>query len=115
MWNFFEDHKEYKLKNVDNQVLIDYLKKSAGTLYRIGKEDEYLLGKLFADDNHIINSDGNVEFAITFDKRGFWMNLEMTPSATLLKVGDKKIVLGIALQPCFVTEWLKDKFGIFGI
>lgn len=115
MSNFFFKGKDYKVKDVDNQVLIDYLKKSAGVLNRIGKEGEYFLGKLFTDENHIINSDGNVEFAITFDKRGFWLNLEMTPSETLLKVGDKKVIYGLALQRCFVTDWLNDKFGIFGI
>lgn len=115
MSNFFFKGKDYKLKNVDDQVLIDYLKHSAGTLYKIGKEREYFLEMLFTDDNHIINSDGNVEFAITFDKRGFWLNLEMTPSETLLKVGDKKVIYGLALQRCFVTDWLNEHYGIFGI
>ena len=113
MSNFFFKGKDYKLKNVDDQVLRDYLIHSADVLYKIGKEKEFFLKMLFTDNNHIINSAGNIEFAITFDKRGFWLNLEMTPSETLLKIGDKKVILGIALKPCFVTEWLEDHYGVF--
>lgn len=113
MEKFSKGSKNFKVKKVDNQILVDYLKKSALALSRMGKEGEYYLENVFTDENQFINSNGNTEFVIAFDDRGFWVNLEMTPSANLLKVADKRIELGIPLKPGFVNNWINDRFGIF--
>lgn len=113
MEKFSKGSKNFKVKKVDNQILVDYLKKSALALSRMGKEGEYYLENVFTDENHYTNSDGNTEFVIAFDDQGFWVNLEMTPSANLLKVADKRIVMGLPLKPGFVNNWLNDHFGVF--
>lgn len=104
------DVENFKVKKVDNQILVDYLKKSVSMLSRIGKEGEYFIENIFTDENHYINSNMNVEFVIAFDDRGFWVRLEMTPSVNLLKVGAKGIEMGLPLKPGFVNDWLNNKY-----
>ena len=102
--------KSFEVKKVDNQILVDYLKKSVSVLDRIDKRDEIYIQNIFTDENHYINSKGNSEFVIAFDDRGFWVTLEMTPSANLLKVADKSIVMGLPLKPGFVNDWINNKY-----
>lgn len=103
--------KSFEVKKVDNQILVDYLKRSVSMLDRMGKEGEIYLQNIFTDEDHYTNSKGNTEFVIAFDDRGFWVTLEMTPSANLLKVADKSIVMGLPLKPGFVNDWINNKFG----
>lgn len=113
MKKFFKGDKNFKVKTVDNRILVDYLKRSALVLSRVDKRGEYYLENIFTDENQFINSKGNTEFVVAFDDRGFWVTLEMTPSANLLKVADKKIELGTPIKPGFVNDWINDRFGIF--
>lgn len=108
----FESGENFKVKKVDHQILVDYLKKSVLALSRVGKEGEYYLQNIFTDDNHHTNSRGNIEFVIAFDDRGFWVMLEMTPSANLLTVGAEGIEMGLPLKPGFVNDWLNNNFRV---
>ena len=107
--NFGEN---FKVKKVDHQILVDYLKKSVSVLGRIGREGENFLHNIFNDENHYTNSRGNTQFVIAFDDRGFWVLLEMTPSANLLTVGAKGIEMGLPLKPGFVNDWLNNNFRV---
>ena len=107
--------RKFKTKKVEDLVLVDYLKKSASVLNMMDRRGENYLQNIFTDENHFTNSSGNTEFVVAFDDRGFWVTLEMTPSANLLKVADKRIEMGLPLKPGFVNDWINNKFGIFKI
>lgn len=102
--------KSFKVKKVDHQILVDYLKKSVSILERVDKSDEIYIENIFTDENHYINERGNSVFVIAFDDRGFWVRLEMTPSANLLTVGAEGIEMGLPLKPGFVNDWINKKY-----
>lgn len=90
--------------------MVDYLKKSVSALSRVGIEAGNFLNNIFTNENRYTNSRGNTEFVIAFDDRGFWVMLEMTPSANLLKVGAEGIEMGLPLKPGFANDWINNKY-----
>ena len=107
--------RKFKTKEVDDLVLVDYLKTAILAFNRMDQKDEVDLQQIFSKENSFINDQRNTEFVLDFDERGFWVTIEMTPSANMMKLVSKNKRVMVPIMPGFVNNWLNSRFGIFKI